>query len=276
MEPYILGMPEEDYHAHPALSSSGVRTLLRNPARYNHEKQHGRPPRDYFDFGSVAHARILGTGWGLLVWPLDEWRGTVECELGKVSAAEFRSLARKAGCIPIKRKDLMRVADIQAAVEEHPIAGPLLARPGVSEVSLFWLRMGVECRARIDRLTEDDNGDPLMVDVKTTQDASPRAIAQHVARYGYHIQQEWYLDGLARTKLDPFWRATAKFIFVESEPPHSVTVATLDREAAETGATKIVKGLQLYTECMRTDRWPTYTDREITVGLPRWAHFEED
>jgi hypothetical protein len=75
MKPGIhLDVPEDAYHGGPELSSSGAKTLLRNPARYHYERTHPRPSTDAMDVGSIAHHLILHRGGSLLVVDAYDWK----------------------------------------------------------------------------------------------------------------------------------------------------------------------------------------------------------
>ena len=63
-------LPETTYHADSdlapelgrSLSQSGAKTLLSSPARFAWERERGRPSKDAYDLGTLAHALILGSG----------------------------------------------------------------------------------------------------------------------------------------------------------------------------------------------------------------------
>lgn len=270
MDPYVLDMPEAEYHAHPALSSTGVRSLLRCPERFWHDKIHGRPPKDAFDLGSLVHGLLLGTGWPVAIWPGESW--------SEKGAADFKEQAYADGKIPVKAAQIDEAHGMVDRVRRDRHAGPLLTRPGLSEISLFWTDpdTGVACRARLDRLTETEDGRPLYVEVKTTRSAARHPLQRHIAEFGYHLQQEWNLDGLVHAGLDPDAEAVCKFVFVETTPPYPVTVVNLDDQAGWFGRDANRRGLRLYQRCIESGDWPGYVNAEITLGLPRWATFQED
>ena len=61
------GIDETVYHADSdlapelgrSLSQSGAKTLLASPARFAWERDHGRPPKDAYDLGTLVHALVL-------------------------------------------------------------------------------------------------------------------------------------------------------------------------------------------------------------------------
>lgn len=264
-----LDMPEDVYHADPvpggSLSSSGARRLLDCPALFQHERLHGRPPRDTFDFGHAAHRLMLGAGNDLAVIDADDWRTK--------AAKEARDAARAEGLVPILAADHARAQVMAAAVREHPIASLLIDHErGRPEVSLFWPdpRTDVMCRARIDWLPDPIDGRRLIAtDYKTAATAAPDALGRSAASYGYHQQAAWYLAGLRECGISD----DAAFVFVAQEKtePFLVTVYELDSQALRIGADLNARALALYADCASTDTWPGYSDDVVTVSLPGWA-----
>lgn len=53
---FVEGMPEEEYHAHPALSASGMKDLLRSPKYFRLQRSMNKAKKE-FDEG---HAMITG------------------------------------------------------------------------------------------------------------------------------------------------------------------------------------------------------------------------
>lgn len=153
------------------------------------------------------------------------------------------------------------------AVHSHPAAGSLLTGcPGEAEKSVYWndATTGVLCRCRPD-WWRDDN---VIVDLKTTEDASPEGFAKSMANYRYDVQAAYYLDGVQQ--------ATGKrpkafvFIAVEKKPPYGVGVYVLDSDSLELGRAQYQHDLRIYAECVRTGEWPGYGDKIQTISLPAW------
>lgn len=274
----VLDMPEDVYHADPvpggSLSSSGARRLLPPscPALFRHERDHGRPPRDTFDFGHAAHRLVLGAGNDLAVVDADDWRSK--------AAKDARDSARVEGLVPILAADYAKAQAMAAAVRAHPIAAALIDPDrGRPEVSLFWSDddTDVWCRARIDWLPDPVEARRLIVtDYKTTTSAEPAGLPRAVASYGYHQQAAWYLDGIQATGIAD----DVAFVFVAQEKtePYLISVYELDREALLIGADLNARARALYAQCTATDTWPGYSDDVLSISLPPWAvrsHYEE-
>lgn len=261
MSAFLHDVPEAEYHARPEVSQSQLKTLLDCPARFQYERTHGRPHRDAFDLGHAAHAVILGAGDPLAVIDADDWRGK--------GAREARDAARADGQTPLLRKDYDRVQAMAAAVLEHPAAAAILGRPGQTEVSMTWDADGVPMRGRIDRATTTADGEPVLVDLKSTLSAAPERFARSVYDYGYHLQRAAYSDGWEQVTGE----APSAFIFiaVEKEAPHLTAVYELDATAVRIGEDRYRQALATYRECVATDTWPAYGSDITILPSPRWA-----
>ena len=68
---------------------------------------------------------------------------------------------------------------------------------GQTELSYFWDDLGtIKGKCRPDWISDDGS---IVVDVKTTTDASPRGFQKSISTWGYHLQLGWYLRGLRKT-----------------------------------------------------------------------------
>lgn len=146
----VYDMPADDYHAHPALSSSGARKLLAPscPAIFDYERQHGEERKQEFDLGTAAHTLLLGFGPEPHVIDADSYRTK--------AAQQERDEAYARGDVPLLPKEFDAVQAMVTAVRQHPRASELLSA-GKAEQSLFWTdpTTGVLCRARPDWLRAD-------------------------------------------------------------------------------------------------------------------------
>ena len=262
------GISDEVYHGdHSSLSSSGARKILATtPARFRWEQLNGRPPTKAFDVGHAFHTETLGTGPGIVVphdpkaknphaWQTDE---------AKRQVAE----ARAAGQVPLKPDEAAAVAAMVEAVRTHPLAGRLFAS-GAPEQSIWWTdpATGARLRCRPDWLTEV-LGEPVVVDLKSTEDASPQAWRKTAANYGYHVQDPYYRDGLEAIGLGP---ADFVFVLVEKSPPYLVATYRLTAEDVALGRARARRGIDLYARCLESGEWPGYALDFVEIPLPAWT-----
>lgn len=156
------------------------------------------------------------------------------------------------------------------AVFAHPKARALLESPGPTEVSGIWQDMetGVLCKGRPDHLAPEYRKGPTIVDLKSTDDASPLAFRASVFRFGYHLQAGHYDDGF--TQLMQPWEHVALIAVEKKEPFGCVVYRVLD-EVVKAGKDQLRGLLAKYAECERNDMWPGYPTDVLDVGLPGYA-----
>lgn len=269
-QPGVYDIPAEAYHADPvkggSLSSTGARGLLNMPpARWLHERDHPQAPTPAMVFGTAVHSLTLGTGPKVVRVDAEDYRTK--------AAKDARDAALVAGDVPLLRGDFDKARAMAEAVLAHEVAGALFdpAR-GKPEQTLVWrdIDTGIWRRSMVDHLPHAERGRPILADLKTTVDASPRGVARSVAKYGYHQQGPFYLDGYEA--LFPGSDAAFLFVFVEKDPPHLVAVYELDAAAAYLGGELNRRAIRLFAECQAAAAWPGYSPEIEPISLPAWAH----
>lgn len=262
----VNDLPDADYHAHGALSSSGARTLLKpgGPALYAWRRAHPEPHKSAYDLGHAAHLQVLGAGPRVLVVDAADWRTK--------AAKEARADAYEQGAVPLLLAQYEDVRAMAEALRNHPLAGPLLDRDrGTAEQSLFWTdrATGVPCRARIDWRTQLADGRTVVVDYKTTTSAAPDALARSVATYGYHVQGAFYLDGARAVGLADE-HAVFLLIAQEKTPPYLPVVRQLDAAAMRIGHAEARRAREIWRDCTEAGVWPGYPAEAEFLSLPTW------
>ncbi len=266
------GIDEAEYHAHPgSLSVSGAKVLLKAPALYRWQQDHP-VHRDVFDFGSAAHALVLGRGMeSIYVAPYDDWTRRKGPEGGVAYTTDEKRIGQEDGLSVILPKEWQVVCDMADALSSHRLAMRLLS-DGEPEVSAFCIDepTGVMRRSRIDWL-----GATYIADFKTTADSDPTVLGASGAKWGYEMQAAWYLD-IARDLGHP--ADAFGFIFQMKEPPYLVSVVEFDDDSIERGRRRNRRALQIYRDCAESGLWPGFqADGEITtIRVPNWALREEN
>jgi hypothetical protein len=181
------------------------------------------------------------------------WRDSVAEGLEIVTSAEYRTATRQA-----------------IALGAVPEVAALLGGAGAAEVSFFWAdpETGITCKGRADWVFRTDGG-VILLDLKTTEDASPEAFGRSCARYGYHMQAAWYSDGWAACTGDN----VLGFVFgaVESGWPHIAQAYMLDDDSTMKGRAENRRLLNQYAACLDSDTWPGYATEVHSINLPAWA-----
>ena len=244
-------MPEDVYHADPvpggSLSVSGAKKLLPPscPAIFHYEREHPKPPTEAMELGTVAHKMVLGSGPEIVIVDAANWMTK--------AAKEQRDAARLAGKVPLLREDYKRAKAMADTVLSHPVAGalfnpdhgsaravPVLGRPASpgSCSGPGW----TGCRSAPAAGSGSSSGTS-----SPARPRSPAAITKQVSNYGYFMQAPFYCDGAAALGLDPYPRFV--FVFVESAPPHLITVVQLDDEAMDAGRALNRLAIERYRDC---------------------------
>jgi len=168
----------------------------------------------------------------------------------------------------LKEEEVEQIRSMYHVLKEHPMASKLLFHKAVhTEKAMFWKDplTNIPCRGKIDLVREGH----ILVDLKTTKDASPRGFVKSVANYRYHVQAASYSGGY-RQITGEYVKA---FVFVAQEktPPYVVATYTLSAESLLEGEIQYNKNLATYTECMLAEKWPAYSDDIEELNLPGWA-----
>ena len=249
----ICNMPAAVYHGTKALSKSGLDQFRKSPAHFRAwqdgiTKNESSPA---LEFGTAVHMAILEPE--LFAATYTVFSGDRRNKDGK---AAYEAVIAS-GKTPLNQEQWDNITGAAAAVHAHPAAAPLLN--GIqTEVSCFDNWMGVKVKARIDGLGKD-----YIIDVKTTQDASPVAFGKSCAQFRYHVQAAWYrqITGINRFV----------FIAVEKEAPYGVACYELDEQAINLGIDIIEEQLRTYIECEQLNSWPCYSSQIQSLSLPAWA-----
>jgi hypothetical protein len=126
-------------------------------------------------------------------------------------------------------------------------------------------------KCKYDLVIDDD----IIIDVKTIASIGDDSlIAKHIHEYGYHIREQWYLDGAKKIGMskgkNP--RAGYHFLFVSKEPPHDCLMVNLDFTFKLLARQKIADWLQAFYDAVSTDDWRFRGEKEMSVvAPPKWA-----
>jgi hypothetical protein len=244
-----------EYHAHPALGSSRLRELLKSPA---HFRANLRRETEALALGSLVHTLVLephAFSDRYLVVP--KINGATK--EGKAQKAALASETR----IVVNGEVMAEASACATSIMGHRVYQQI--RDAQVEHTVFWTdaETGIECKARFDVLG------PLLVDLKTTRDASPKGFQRAIATYGYHIQAAHYMAGAIANGMQP-----KGFLFacVETSPPYLPAGYLMGNPTLEQGERERREALLTYAKCLSEDRWPGYNDDRIEViDLPNWA-----
>lgn len=273
----LLDMPAAEYHANPALGSSDVRELLRSAAHFRERRDHGSESTEAMQLGTLVHECVLEPAlWAKrVVAPRGDkrhkkvqeaWHAFCDTHKIKAGSAPWEDVdaAVSRGELTLMDAQQKALAEAMAAsVRSHKLAAHLLNTSEVREGSYFWDDDGVPCKARVDMGVRR----ALIVDLKTTGDASEDGFPKSVVSHSYHVQASHYEAGYRAITGN---RASFAWIAVEKTPPYAVAVYEADAEMLEIGHLLRERALRTYRECEASGVWPAYGEGHRVIRLPGW------
>lgn len=259
----IFDLDNQTYHDSPGLSSSMLVKLMRSPAHLREAIINPPEQTPAMKFGSAAHAAILEPNLFA-----GRYVKAPECDRRTKAGKEtYESFAiENQGKEILSGDDFDKIKAMVDAVHSHPVASGLL-KNGKAEMSAFWRdpNTNLLCKCRPDYYNTK-NG--IIVDVKTSEDASFKGFQKSISKFNYHIQSAFYLDGISTLE----GRSLTDFVHlvVEKEAPHAVGLYVLDDASLDRAREDIKKLLEIYNECVSKNEWPAYANEIQNMNLPAW------
>ena len=254
-----------EYHGRKThLSSTNVRTHKKNKKQFKYSLTHDliKQTKAMAD-GTAVHAFFLERDKfdsDFVIKPADMRLNT---KAGKEWALEHQSK------IIIDSELGNNLYEMEKSFMDSP-ARLIYDKQGQSELSYFWDDLGlVKGKCRPDWISNDGN---IVVDIKTTTDASPKGFQKSIANWGYHLQLGWYIRGLQKLGLP-----AKEFIFIaiEKTPPFSVGVYRANKEMITYANDEINNLVYDIDESLKSDDFPDYTPEIMDLGLPNWMNPKE-
>jgi exodeoxyribonuclease VIII len=266
-----------DYYKIKALSHSMLSCLAQSPMeckmRYVDDPP-SLPPKDSaaFAMGHAVHCLALEPekfDERFAVAPKVDRRTTA----GKVAWAEY--LADCEGKTVLDEQDHADAVACVQALNNHPEFAAIMAQPRRVEVEHQFDLLGHPFKARLDCVIDSMK---LILDIKTTDDASPDRWKWSAVDYGYHRQNAIYREAL-RNDTGEWYR----FIFAVVEKPKpstrgippTVALYELDPDAVLMGYEDTQKLVQDYETRRDANDWrQRYSSGIVPLRLPKRRVYE--
>jgi exodeoxyribonuclease VIII len=250
-------MTNQEYHSKTDfLSKSLLDQLHKSPAHFQAYIQgEKKEPTASMVFGSLVHSVLFDQDDFAIMPSCD--RRTKE---GKMLYEAFLETSEGKELIVTSEQHEQALL-IAQSVAKHPKASALLSE-GVAEIPVFGQLGGMPAKCKPDFHNTKFN---VLVDLKTTNDASPTEFAKSVWNFRYHVQAAMYMD---LTNAKRFF-----FIAVEKEAPFNCEIYELDEESIAIGRAEYLADIETYKKCLKTNNWHGYTEEAAihVIGLPAWA-----
>lgn len=283
----FYGLPFEQYLAEDRMNNSGIKQILKSPLHYKASREIERKETQALLVGTATHSSVLepdntyldlimangsdpenetalknaalleiakpGANYVVAPEGLDK-----RTKKGKETWEELAATGKKI----LRYKDWQIIDGITKALKAHESAARLF-KIGKPEVTVFSEIMGVRVKTRADWYRPG-----IIMDLKTTDSASPESFSRSCASFGYDVQNALYIDAFKSVNLDVH---TFLFIAVEKNPPFACALYELNAESIEHGRQQYQKGLAIYKNCIEINEWPGYSPDIQTISLPGWA-----
>jgi hypothetical protein len=226
----------------------------------------GKPATKAMDTGTLVHALVLGAGKSVLRCEFADWRTK--------DAQRIRDDARAAGLVPVLAADHDDAEKASLKIRQQ-LADRDIVLDGESEIAVEWEADtqdgAVLCRGMMDHLVERRG---VIVDLKTSRDASPNEFAKSFVKHGYDIQWAAYTEALTTLHPELAGRTEMLFVVAEIEEPYAVAVYIPDGSMRELGMRRWDRACSTWARCLADGKWPGY-DGKQRITPPRWTLVQE-
>lgn len=277
----VHDMDIDVYHAHHAVSRSGLLLMQKSPQHYWYEYLSGMAEKkdtSALRIGGAFHALVLEPHTfdaRAVVLPegAPKRPSITQLNAAKPSEATVQAIQwwqqwdqYANGKIVLTREEFAEMQLMADAIRNQRASSKVLVESGKIESSFFWYDadFGVHVKARPDYYRDDG----IVLDLKTTRDASKDAFQKAIVDYGYDIQAFMQMEGIERcTGKRP---ENFVFICVEKEPPYPVAFYVADKDMIECGRYRYQKLMSKFSDCQRSGVWPGYGELIQSISVPSW------
>lgn len=270
-------MTNEEYHASPGVSKSHLDDIAPEPGhaplhywdkRINPDQDPPKEKEDALVLGDAIHKAILQPDLmsqfayvpdDAPARPTDAMRKAKNPSISSQDRVswwgDFEAEHEGKTILPAKMHKAIQGA--RDAVHMHPAAKHLF-RGGNAEQTFFAIdpETGalIKCRADYELLEREG----MLVDLKTTEDAAPRAFKNSMRTYRYDVQDPWYTH-VVHSAFDTA-EIVRKFVFVAVEKvrPFALGIYWIEPADRRMGMDMARRDLATILECRRTGVWPDF------------------
>lgn len=244
-------MTDKEYRQHEGISRSALWKLRESPEKAKYAWEHPEPPTPALLFGQAVHKLILEPD-------------TFDDEFAVAPNIDRRTKDGKAAynafCESLGNRQAITLEQYETAVEMRNMAihAPFVEKllQGEHEKPFIWTDelTGEVVKIRLDNLG-DLNDTPMIVEYKTTEDASTDGFIGSAIKYGYDFQAAMACEAVeVVTGKKPIF----VFIAQEKKPPYSVNILQADELFIKHGYDIFRELLGIYHECKTSGVWWGY------------------
>ena len=257
----------KEYNDAHGVRRSNMTALMTSAKFYKWRQSHPMKGSDALTFGSAFHTAVLEP---------DKWEDEIVVgpSVGKRTKKWTEFKEYNSDKIILHPDDMDVIQAMLKSFHGHRLSMSLLEGKPVEE-SAWSVIDGQSVKARCD-IADYERG--MLIDVKTTQDASFNDFQRSTYKYKYDVQAAYYLDTFNSAILGKDYATATKmpftkfvFIAIEKNPPHDIQVYVGDPTLIDSGRRKYKDALELLTHSQETNEWNGYEEQIINLTLPKWA-----
>lgn len=246
-----------NYYDHKAMSYSKLKAFASGSpfqfyARFLAPDRPSQKTTDNMMLGSAFHMLILEPGKFQ-----DTYTQAPDARRGSKAWKD----AEQKDKIMLKSNDWEMLHAMRASLLSRPLS-QLLFKDGAAEEAIFWNYKGTDFKSKFDYRNPNEK---LLIDIKTTIDASPQGFAKEVSKNKYHWQAHLYSKAAASLDGSSY---TFIFAAIEKVSPYSVGFYTLSPGDLATAEEEVEKAIDHHNQCCLNNSWPDYGLQITEITLP--------
>lgn len=272
------GVPYESYAAWDAINFSKLKPIKDTASKCKYGIDHPKALTPAMKLGQALHVSVLEParfeGMFFICPPCDKRTTEGKAIYASAEKAAAGKLLLRSGETEEALNEVAKNIGMARSIKAFKSANRFIEAPGQNEVALLWKdeATGLMCKAKTDKLITDYkplDGANVIVEIKSCRDASEWDFAKTIDGMDYDAQGASYCSAVS---LLTGKKTIHVFIAVENFAPFDCQVFMLDDTGMQTGLAKYRQMLRRYAECVKTNRWPGYTDKVATICTPPYAH----
>ena len=232
--------------------------------KYLNPNRERQEPTPAMIMGTAVHTAVLEPD----LFPSEVIESPEFDRRSKVGKAEYEAFQLEhKGRIVLAPEDYATCLAIRDAVHLHPVAGGLL-QGGQAEQSFYAddPETGMKIKCRVDYL---HNSGEMIIDLKTTDDASPAGFGKSAANFRYPIQTAWY-NGVLDAAFGEHPQDWV-FLAIEKRKPYAVGIYFMEPDIVARAEIAARRDFMRIVECKRSGEWPDYGIEPQPLVLPGWS-----
>lgn len=278
-------VPASLYHSWNCANVSSLKAMAEtSPHHMMYDRAHPEPMPEFPPTARGA-ALDIGTAWHVACLQPDKYTQQIvdlpALDFRKKSDLEwFAAEKEKSKGKTLLRQDSAEIVHSMAyAFRKDATAKSLLDVSGRVELSVVWITKtatgrDIKVKIRVDKLCDGKDGGPvLLVDLKSSNDASRKGFQKQIFDRRYHWQAGLYMAVVKECDLLP---NPEGFVFAVQEKDRDFQVACygLDDNSISWGEHEARKALDVYLDCELSREWPSYAKSIQSISLPAYAFSE--